>query len=274
MKIKNNYGRIVLLIFFFSGCSSSMIKKEIRTPSSLETPQCSTTCNKEQVCMNTFKENVAVCAPIPEGPSQSFSFPFDSSTEVVCTHSSGTGSHSGSNAFYALDLATDYSKPASIVRASADGVAYVFQREDGKLCPEPPGTDAKSEVSDCGQSWGNHIRILHSQGFLSFYVHLEKPLVANGTFVHKGDPIGIEGRTGAAGHRHLHWSIQKLPGSTLAEWVNHIAWAGASVPFVFEANQNGVNQIFSSADIVCAHAGIGSAKASLQPRFKGVFPTQ
>jgi murein DD-endopeptidase MepM/ murein hydrolase activator NlpD len=219
--------------------------------------------------MNTFTDKGAVCATIPEVPKLSFQLPFDSNTEVVCTHSRGSGSHSGSNAFYALDLATDYDKPAAIVRASADGVAYVFQGEDGKLCPEPKGTSAKSEVSICGQSWGNHIRILHSQGYLSFYVHLERPLIKNGTFVHRGDPIGIEGKTGAAGHRHLHWSIQKLPGTTTADWINRISWAGESVPFKFEANQNGINQIFNSADVNCARAGVGEVDDSLQPHFKG-----
>jgi hypothetical protein len=261
---------IALLILFVAGCSSSISKNEVRLPSSVEYPQCLVECTIDEVCMNTFTEKGAVCATIPEVPKLSFVLPFDSNTEVVCTHSKGTGSHSGSNAFYALDLATDYNKPASIVRASADGVAYVFIGEDGKLCPEPAGTSAKSETSECGQSWGNHIRILHSQGYLSFYVHLERPLIKNGTFVHRGDPIGIEGRTGAAGHRHLHWSVQKLPGITDADWVNRIAWAGESVPFKFEANQNGMNQIFNSAKVNCAHAGIGVVDVSLQPRFKGI----
>lgn len=268
--MKDNFTRILFLCFCVAGCSSSIIKKEVRTPSSTENPQCLIECNKDQVCMNTFTDKGAICANIPEGPKVSFALPFDSNTEVICTHSKGIGSHSGSNAFYALDLATDYNKPASIVRASADGVAYVFIGEDGKLCPEPSGTPASSETSECGQSWGNHIRILHSQGYLSFYVHLERPLVKNGIFVHKGDAIGIEGRTGAAGHRHLHWSVQKLPGTTNAEWVERISWAGESVPFQFEANQNGVNQIFNSAEVSCAHAGIGAVDISLQPRFRGI----
>lgn len=267
--MKNNFKYILLLILCITGCSSSMIKKEVRMPSSLENPQCVTECNNDQVCMNTFTDKGAVCTAIPPAPKISFVLPFDSNTEVICTHSKGAGSHSGSNAFYALDLATDYNKPPSIVRASADGVAYIFIGEDGTLCPEPVGTPARSENSECGQSWGNHIRILHSEGYLSFYVHLERPLVKNGTFVRKGDAIGIEGRTGAAGHRHLHWSVQKLPGTTNADWVKRISWAGESVPFQFEANQNEVNQIFNSADINCAHAGIG-VDDSLQPRFRGI----
>ncbi len=167
-------------------------------------------------------------------------------------------------------MATDYNKPASIVRASADGIAYVFLGEDGKLCPEPPGTPARSLTSTCGLSWGNHIRILHSDGYISFYVHLNRPLVKNGVFVRKGDPIGVEGMTGAAGHRHLHWSIQKLPGNSQKDWEDRISWDGESVPFSFEATQNGKIKIFETESIACAHAGIGNANPSEQPRFKGV----
>jgi hypothetical protein len=181
------FNRLGVISFFIMGhcligCSVVNNRLEIRNPSSIENPQCATACTRNQVCMNTFTDKGAECVSIPDESSLSFALPFDSSTEVVCTHSSGSGSHSGSNAFYALDLATDYSKPASIVRASADGTAYVFQGEDGKLCPEPVGTPAKSESSTCGQSWGNHIRVLHAEGYVSFYVHLDHPLVKNGTF--------------------------------------------------------------------------------------------
>jgi murein DD-endopeptidase MepM/ murein hydrolase activator NlpD len=220
--------------------------------------------------MNTFTDKGAICTATPNAPRLIFALPFDANTEVVCTHSSGSGSHSGVNAFYALDIATDYDKPASIIRAAADGVAYVFLGEDGKLCPEPAGTPASTETSTCGQSWGNHIRVLHAEGYVSFYVHLDHPLVENGTVVRKGDAIGVEGMTGAAGHRHLHWSIQKLPGNNVSDWVSHISWAGESVPFQFEAVQNGITKIFDVTSIVCAHAGIGNADSSLQPRFKGI----
>lgn len=248
-----------------------------RKPSSVENPQCDPSCTTAQVCMNTFAgfgvPATPVCNPIPvEAPVPDLALPFDAGTEVVCTHSSGSGSHSSANAFFALDLATDYNLPAATVRASADGTAYVFLGEDGKLCPEPSGTPASAQVSNCGGSWGNHVMIFHSGGYVSFYVHLDHPLVATGTFVHRGDPIGIEGWTGAAGHRHLHWSIQKLQGSTQAEWNGDLskAWTGQSVPFRFSATQDGRVQLFDVAAIHCAHAIIGQAPSDQQPRFRGV----
>ncbi|MGZ3805924.1 MAG: M23 family metallopeptidase [Pseudobdellovibrionaceae bacterium] len=233
--------------------------------------------------MNSFTSAGAQCRPVPvEAPNSDFILPFDSKTVAVCTHSSGSGSHSSSNAFYALDLATNYSKPAAIVRASAEGVAYVFGADPNgmpcssdpnvicQLCPEPQGTPANAQPSDCGQSWGNHIRVLHSNGYVSFYVHLDHPIVKSGTFVHRGDPIGVEGWTGAAGHRHVHWSIQAPNGNNETDWINHISWAGQSVPFRFTAKQDNQIKNFNAANINCAHAGIGQAPAVQQPQFSGI----
>ena len=261
---------MVVTFVFAIGCAVLSKETKERKLASVENPQCELPCTNNTVCMNTFIDKGAACVAIPQKPTQVFSLPFDSETKVVCTHSSGSGSHSGVNAFYALDLATDYNKPASIIRAAADGVAYVFLGEDGNLCPEPSGTPAKSESSSCGLSWGNHIRILHSDGYISFYVHLDHPLVKSEVFVRKGDPIGVEGMTGAAGHRHLHWSIQKLPGNSQKDWEDRISWDGESVPFSFEATQNGKIKIFETESIACAHAGIGYSNPSEQPRFKGV----
>lgn len=181
------------------GCA--VISKNIkeRTLASVENPQCEIPCTNNTICMNTFSDKGATCLAIPKRPNQVFSLPFDTETEVICTHSSGSGSHSGINAFYALDLATDYNKPASIVRAAADGVVYVFMDEDGELCLEPSGTPAKSESSSCGLSWNDE-----------------------------------------------------------------------SVPFSFEATQDGKVKIFDTESVACAHAGIGNANSSEQPRFSGV----
>jgi hypothetical protein len=261
---------LLSLAFLFSNCSSL---PGDRSDSShfKEVPDCKHSCVENQVCINTFTKAGAQCSPIPEtAPLKNLILPFDATTEVFCTHSSGSGSHSGLNAYYALDLASDYSEPAAIVRAAADGVAYVFGAENGGLCPEPKGAPKFAESSTCGDSWGNRVKILHSGGYYTFYVHLDRPLVKTGDIVHQGDPIGVTGWTGAAGHRHLHWSVQKLPGTSEAEWVNHIAWAGGSVPFLFHANESGADRILNSATISCAHANVGDAPAAEQPRFKGI----
>lgn len=272
---------LIISLFAAVGCSSVSLGG--RKLASTEIPECTPKCPSGQVCVNSFTPTGAQCQAVPaEAPNLDFILPFDSKTVAICTHSSGSGSHSASNAFYAFDLATDYSKPAAVVRAAADGVAYVFGADphglpcssdpkvECQLCSEPSGTAANANSSDCGQSWGNHIRILHSNGYISFYVHLDRPLVTSGTFVHRGDAIGTEGWTGAAGHRHVHWSIQAPNGSSASEWVDHISWAGQSVPFKFKAKQKNIIQTFHAADIKCSHAEIGQAPADEQPQFSGV----
>lgn len=242
-----------------------------RKPSSTEKPECKTVCSVNQVCLNTFTDQGAHCSTMPQPAPLKLVLPFDAKTEVICTHSSGSGSHSGANAYFALDLATDYSLRAATVRAAADGIAYVINGEDGKLCPEPKGSPSHADASTCGESWGNRVKVLHKDGYFSFYVHLDHPLVKTGDMVRAGDPIGIEGWTGAAGHRHLHWSVQKLPGKNAKEWARQIVeYTGESVPFVFKAVQNGKVQDFDVTKIQCARAGIGEVSAAQQPRFRGV----
>lgn len=222
--------------------------------------------------MNTFGPAGALCQPIPtNAPLGDLTLPFDDQTEVICTHSSGSGSHSGPIAYYALDLANAYEQPPAVVRASAEGTAYVFGDATGKTCPQPQGRPASAEPSTCGDSWGNRIKILHENGYFSFYTHLERALVNTGDHVRQGDPIGVMGWTGLAGHRHVHWSVQRLPGKNSSEWQQQIlSYVGESVPFRFSAGQNGVRQSFDSSKIICAHAGIGHAPESQQPRFRGV----
>ncbi|HWU44629.1 MAG TPA: M23 family metallopeptidase, partial [Bdellovibrio sp.] len=222
-----------------------------------------------QICIRKEKDKPAVCEMPPVmAPLKNLILPFDSKEEVYCTHSSGSGSHSWTNAFYALDLANSYDKPASTILAAADGKAFVFLGEDGKLCPEPAGNPQKADTNACGSSWGNHIKILHDGGYYTFYVHLDRVLIANGSMVKKGQPIGIEGWTGAAGHRHLHWSVQKLPGATSSDWEKRISWAGESVPFQFQAYVNGNLQTVDTSSFQCAHAGIGQAAKGQQPILK------
>lgn len=243
------------------------------TPAFADTsiPTCLPACSTNQICIRKEAKKPAACVGIPAlAPLTDLIFPFDSSEEIYCTHSSGSGSHSWTNAFYALDLASAYNKPAATIRASADGKAFVFTGEDGKLCPKPKGNPAKAEPSSCGLSWGNHIKILHNGGYYSFYVHLDHPLVSNGQQVKNGQAIGVEGWTGAAGHRHLHWSVQKLPGSNQADWEKRISWDGESVPFQFKALVDGVVTIVDTSTFKCAHAGIGQASPNQQPVLKAL----
>ena len=230
----------------------------------------SASCKDGLVCMNTEVESKPTCRPTPSVSDIKFDFPIYADAEVVCTHSYGVGSHPWPNAFYALDLTTPYNKPPSIVLAAADGKAFVFQGENGKPCPQPPGNPQSATTDACGSGWGNHIKVLHQKGLYSFYVHLEKTLVSNGESVKKGQPIGIEGWAGLAGHRHLRWSVMRLPGSSQEECEKKITWDGESVPFEFDAYVNGKRRTVNTATFNCPHGNIGAFPVSKQPRLRAL----
>jgi hypothetical protein len=107
LQIMRNFSLWTFIFASLLGCSSTLLKGS-RSVATVENPQCSSSCPSGQVCMNIFSSfGVAPkseCTTIPiEAPIADFVLPFDSNTEVVCTHSSGSGSHSDPNAFYAID---------------------------------------------------------------------------------------------------------------------------------------------------------------------------
>ncbi len=210
-------------------------------------------CPGNTICSKIDASKETKCGELLEAPPIIFLFPFDRNTSVICTQSpeNPNGTHGFKNMLFAIDLATPYSKPASTVRASADGKAFVFDQ-----CKIPKGKPAKSELDDCGLGLGNHIRILHEGGYVSFYVHLEKSLVKTGDNVKAGQGIGVEGWTGQAGHRHLHWDVNKLGGNTQADWekiLSNPGWGGISVPYYFRVVINEKEQVVNSKDIKCKH---------------------
>ena len=55
---------------------------------------------------------------------------------------------------------------------------------------------------------GNRVRILHSNGVVTYYGHLSKILVASGQKVVPGQQIGLMGATGHATGCHLHFDVR------------------------------------------------------------------
>jgi murein DD-endopeptidase MepM/ murein hydrolase activator NlpD len=56
--------------------------------------------------------------------------------------------------------------------------------------------------------YGNHVIIVHANGYTSLYGHLSSFAVASGTSVAKGQKIGYEGSTGFSSGPHLHFEIR------------------------------------------------------------------
>jgi hypothetical protein len=196
--------------------------------------------------------------------------PVDAATEVYCTHASGEGSHAWENALWALDLDSAYDGPPATIRASAEGIAYVFPRDE--TCVAPPGTPARSDDQPCGEGWGNHVKVFHGAGYFTLYAHLARVAVRDGQRVTRGEALGTEGSTGMAGHRHVHWSVQRLPGSSEAEWSQRRAWIGESVPFRFEVTAAGQRATLAVRDVRCPHSSAGALPPDVQPRWRGVAP--
>ncbi|HZB97205.1 MAG TPA: M23 family metallopeptidase, partial [Candidatus Sulfotelmatobacter sp.] len=56
--------------------------------------------------------------------------------------------------------------------------------------------------------YGNHIIIVHGNGYSSVYGHMATLSAGNGATVGKGQTIGFEGSTGNSTGCHLHFEIR------------------------------------------------------------------
>ncbi|WP_290704591.1 peptidoglycan DD-metalloendopeptidase family protein [Amphritea sp.] len=58
--------------------------------------------------------------------------------------------------------------------------------------------------------FGNLIIIQHGLGFKTYYAHLSKLKIKSGSYVSKGQLIGLSGNTGASTGPHLHYEVRHL----------------------------------------------------------------
>ncbi len=104
--------------------------------------------------------------------------------------------HSGGNCLYALDLSNCAEETVEVVAAASGRVSYLYR-------------DSTLGDSSAGLRFGNHVKVDHGHGYFTFYSHLEKVTVNEGDIVRSGDVLGTMGNTGAAGNRHLHFSLHQ-----------------------------------------------------------------
>lgn len=85
------------------------------------------------------------------------------------------------------------------------------------------GTDIRSATGDTilaaydgrvvraryGYGFGNLIVVQHKKNITTYYAHLSKYLEKTGSWVKKGEPIGLAGSTGRATGSHLHFEIRE-----------------------------------------------------------------
>ena len=80
-----------------------------------------------------------------------------------------------------------------------------------------PGTSA---------TYGNAVKIKHSDGYYTLYAHLKSVYVKKGQWVKEGQEIGYMGNTGKAEGFHLHWEVRQ-PNETR---INPLPYLKADLP--------------------------------------------
>jgi hypothetical protein len=184
-------------------------------------------CENDEYCVQ-FNHKQGKCFPKPKDMPEII-FPKGPESPNVCSQGILTPenrTHSYLNTGYAVDLSTSPGSSNADIRAVFDGEVVVNTGCDNK-------DDEKLNDDPCGQGFGNWV-VIYENGsdFLAFYAHLRTVKVKSGDRVSKGQIIGEEGKTGRAGHRHLHFSIHKnIFGIRPSDMKKHGAWLPPSIPF-------------------------------------------
>ncbi len=177
-------------------------------------------CPPERVCAYV-RPGRAECVKRYTGSTPFVRFPFAPDHAIRCIQGPETpgetlhDDHTFVDTLYALDLSSPSNmRVPGTVYAAMDGTALVHRGSDG---------------------FGNQVRILSPDGFVTFYAHLGNIWLEEGQTVRAGDPIGLEGKSGNATIRHLHFSVHYAPITswldTLAKYRNDPNLLPPSIPF-------------------------------------------
>lgn len=94
-------------------------------------------------------------------------------------------------------------------------IGWKTNEEDNQVTAHSSGvvswvqTGQKHNTKATGnKSYGNCVKILHSNGYYTLYAHLKSVKVKKGQNVKQGEVIGVIGETGKAYGRHLHFEVR------------------------------------------------------------------
>lgn len=126
-----------------------------------------------------------------------YRLPLDTAAFRIDQGFGGSFSHTDAQSRYAIDFAADEGTP---VIAARDGT--VMQVED-----DFEGAGLNREKFGAR---ANHVRILHADGTMAVYAHLqpESVMVQPGHRVQAGQRLGASGNTGFSTGPHLHFAVQ------------------------------------------------------------------
>jgi len=125
--------------------------------------------------------------------------PFPAGTVVLCQQGNLSPSwrtHFKENSRHAVDLSNTSLPSLAVVPAAPGRIAYV-------LAGSAPD-DRKA-----GSGFGNQVKVEHGDGYFTMYAHLDTVSARVGDVADTAYPIGTVGCTGAAGNRHLHFSLHQ-----------------------------------------------------------------
>ena len=116
----------------------------------------------------------------------------------------GSFSHDDVQNRHALDFAADIGTP-------------VFAARAGTVMQVEAGFRASGLAASAGRARANFVRILHEDGSMALYAHLDVDgvLVRVGQAVAAGQRIGLSGNTGFSTGPHLHFVVQVNRGMQL-----------------------------------------------------------
>ena len=216
------------MLFFAASCNSDAEKSRVmakgvkfpfNTPSEIAEPKLSS------LIYNLPIDHTAGVA-ITQGP---LNLNVDSSHGYLCC-------------LYAIDFATCLAQenqteiyPGKIV-AARKGIVIALHDEgiaDG----------AFYNIDLSADGFGNWIAIEHELNEISFYAHLNEIKVSIGKRVESGQEIGIEGSTGNAGCRHLHFSVHRLIGKKSLNICPFDTTQYQSIPYKLQYYNQSNNQL-------------------------------
>jgi murein DD-endopeptidase MepM/ murein hydrolase activator NlpD len=139
-----------------------------------------------------------------------YRLPWEFATLVVTSQGNGPGfSHNG-NQLYAFDFkmsdgATIYATRGGLVGDLVESHSLNFNP-----CADNNGNGVKGDAEDKkADGPANYVRIDHDDGTYSYYAHVRHNSVipAQGSTVHRGDPIASVGNVGRSCGPHLHYQV-------------------------------------------------------------------
>lgn len=106
-------------------------------------------------------------------------------------------------------LGTPYGKKGTFWKAGWHSGLDIFSKReggDGKVYPISKGIVQRVTKGD---SYGNSVRVLHPDGYISLYAHFASVFVKVGQEVGLDTVLGLEGSTGNSTAVHLHLEIHE-----------------------------------------------------------------